>query len=142
MTNGFETKVKNLEEELSKSEEIIIRLSEQKNIYEKDLQENSITINEKNNEIINLKSTLQTKDNEIRQMQERISQLENSLKSKENYIENKFEEINELNKKTLDFLSKTDIIMAQNKDEVSKSDINENKPTLEEILKSSPRKQK
>lgn len=142
MTNGFETKVKSLEEELSKSEEIIIRLSEQKNIYEKDLQENSITLNQKNNEIIDLKSTLQTKNNEIKMMEERISQLENSLKSKENYIENKFEEMNELNKKTLDFLSKTDIILAQNKDEVSKSDIGTKQSTLEEILKSSPRKQK
>lgn len=75
-------------------------------------------------------------------MEERISQLENSLKSKENYIENKFEEMNELNKKTLDFLSKTDIILAQNKDEVSKSDIGTKQSTLEEILKSSPRKQK
>lgn len=142
ITKGFETKVKELQGELNANDELIIRLSEQKNLYEKDLQENSITINEKNNEIINLKSTLQTKDNEIRQMQERISQLENSLKNKENYIENKLEEMTELNKKTLDFLSKTDIILAQNKDKVSKSDIGTRQSTLEEILKSSPRKQK
>jgi SH3-like domain-containing protein len=134
MTNDFEEKINESKQELKEADELIIRLSEQKTIYEKELVTQTNTLKTKDEELINLKSAIHNKNNSISSLEKEIQELKRELEQKDSKIQeletnannlnsNKIEKIEQNNEKILKFLEKLDIIPNR---EIEKADIQPN----------------